>query len=170
VKMKIVQKKTPNFRKWRAGHKPTVIVIHISEGSLKSCDNWFANPDSKVSAHYCVGKTGEVHQYVGEQDTAFHAGNVREPVSVLVKAAGGISPNLYTIGIEHEGKAGDAWAEEQYQASAELIAGVCARWSIPIDSTHIIPHRFIRVDKTCPGYAVDLNKLIALAKAKAEAE
>lgn len=161
--MNIVRKTTPHFRQGRSGSTPVAVVVHIAEGSLKSVDGWFANPASKVSAHYCVGKRGEVHQYVVESNTAFHAGTLLKPTAPLVIARGKANPNTYTVGIEHEGAAGDAWTPEMYAASARLIAEVCRRWNIPIDSTHIIPHRAIRADKTCPGYAVDLDALIALA-------
>jgi nucleoid-associated protein YgaU len=72
------------------------------------------------------------------------------------------------VGIEHEGKATDLWSEAMYQASGELIAAVCCRHNIPIDYKHIIPHRAIRADKTCPGNGVDLSKLLAIAQAYAK--
>lgn len=51
-----------------------------------------------------------------------------------------------------------------YAASAELIAGICARWGIPVDRQHIIRHSDIRADKSCPGHKVDLERLIAMAR------
>lgn len=165
--LKIVQKKTPNFRKGRVGQAPIAIVIHIMEGSLVGTDAWFASADSGVSAHYGLGKKGEVHQYVREEDAAQHAGVVDRPTWTLLKHRDNgkpVNPNYYTIGIEHEGKNGETFADAMYQASAELIAGIASRWSIPIDSDHVIPHHAIRFSKPCPGNGVDLNKLIAMAK------
>jgi len=163
--MDIVKKQTPHKRKGRNGRKPEAIVIHISTGSLASCDNWFADPQSYVSAHYCVGKAGQVHQYVDEKDTAYHAGTIHQPTAQLIIDNGKANPNHYTIGIEHEGKATDEWTDAMYLASAELIAAICKRWQIPCDADHIIPHRAIRSNKTCPGFKVDLEKLITLAAA-----
>jgi N-acetylmuramoyl-L-alanine amidase len=147
--------------------KPVAIVIHVMDGSLTGTDSWFASEHSEVSAHYGIGKSGEVHQYVDEADTAFHCGIVKNPTwTGLYRAPGrqAINPNLYTIGIEHEGNANLDWPEAMYAASAELIAGICMGWGIPIDRQHIIRHSEICSDKACPGYKVDLDRLISMAQ------
>ena len=152
-----------NFRKGRpAPYRPEAIVVHIIVGSLGSADQHFHDPDAQVSAHYGVGKSGEVHQYVDESDTAFHAGIVVRPTWKLIKPE--VSPNYYTIGIEHEGMPGrdDAWPQTQLSTSAALIGEVACRWSIPLDRDHIIGHREIRSSKTCPGDWINLDDLIAL--------
>lgn len=164
--MNIIPKSSPNFTAGRKTYKPFAIVIHIMDGTLVGTDSWFGNPDSKVSAHYGVGLQGEVHQYVKETDSAWHAGRVYTPSWSLIKTNGGqyINPNYYTIGIEHEGKGDTAWTDAMYAASAELIRGICQRWNIPLDRQHIVGHHEIYGAKTCPGTKVDINKLIALAK------
>lgn len=161
--MNIIKKTSPH-KSSRGGYAPAAIVIHISTSSLASCDAWFANPISNVSAHYCVGKRGEVHQYVEEKDSAWHAGRVYNPTAAIVNGFKGVNPNKWTVGIEHEGRATDKWPETQYNASAELIAEIAKRWQIPIDADHIIAHRAIYAKKDCPGYEVDLTKLIILAR------
>src|SRR6185437_10548693 len=111
-----------NFRAGRpSGLRPAAIVIHIMEGSIGSADDWFQNPASSVSAHYGVAKSGEVHQYVDEHDTAFHAGTVVSPTWTGIRP--GVNPNYYTVGIEHEGKAEDPWPwpEAQLATSAALV-------------------------------------------------
>jgi len=160
--MKIIQKPSPNFTSSRNGYKPELIVIHIMDGTLAGTDAWFANRDSKVSAHYSVGKRGEVHQHVDERHTAQHAGVVDRPSRKLVKA--GVNPNFYTIGIEHEGRSGDALTQAQLKASAELLADISRRWRITLDREHVIAHYEIRRGKTCPGSGVDLAQLITLAQ------
>ena len=153
-----------NFRAGRpAGFKPEAIVIHIAEGSLASVDAWFNNTAAVVSAHYCVGKNGDVHQYVKEGDTAYHAGGPIRPSWKLIKPQ--VNPNFYTIGIEHEGHAADDWPEAQCAASAQLVAEIAARWNIPLNADHIVMHREIRAAKTCPGEKFDRVKLLADAKA-----
>ena len=114
--MEIIQKKSPNFWVGRKGYRPEAVVIHIMDGTLVGTDSWFANHDSQVSAHYGVGKNGEVHQYVQENDTAWHAGRVDAPVWKLIRP--NLNPNLYTIGIEHEGRPNDIWPEEMKRVSA----------------------------------------------------
>src|SRR5690242_841723 len=104
---------------------PEAIVIHVMDGTERGTDAWFGDASSHVSAHYGVSKAGEVHQYVSEQDVAYHAGVVNSPSWPLLKA--GVSPNLYTIGIEHEGTADSEWTDEQYAASAQLISDAAKR-------------------------------------------
>lgn len=164
--MTITPVSTSNFTQGRRSYRPEAIVIHIMEGTLAGTDSWFKNPLSQVSAHYGIGKNGEVHQYVQETDTAWHSGRVHSPTwSLIKKSADGmyINPNYYTIGIEHEGSDNSDWPDAMYSASAKLVRDICQRWSIPADRLHIIGHHEIYSLKTCPGFKVDLNKLIALS-------
>jgi N-acetyl-anhydromuramyl-L-alanine amidase AmpD len=152
-----------NFRAGRSANmRPEAVVIHIAVGSLKSVDNSFLSPTHGTSAHYCVGKDGAVHQYVREEDTAFHAGIVDRPSWKLLKKGLGVSPNTYTIGIEHAGMPDDPWTDDMYAASAELTAGICERWAIPIDADHIPMHREIRAGKSCPGFQFDRARYLGL--------
>lgn len=168
--MDILNIESPNYSSGRKGYRPEAIVIHIMEGTLTGTDSWFRNRDSKVSAHYGVGVNGEVHRYVEESDTAWHAGRVNGPEWTLIKPAGNgrfVNPNYYTIGIEHEGKADSEWTEAMYETSSQLIADISRRWSIPVDDSHIIGHRDIFSMKSCPGSKVKLDQLIEMAKLKA---
>ncbi len=154
-----------NFRPGRpVGYHPELIVIHVIVGSLLSADRWFNNPAASVSAHYGVGCDGQVHQYVAETDTAFHAGIVVNPDCELVMSRPNMNPNYYSIGIEHEGQPGDPWTDQQAAASAALIAEIAQRWNIPIDDQHVIQHHEIRASKTCPGGQQKVNVLIAGAQ------
>ena len=138
-----------NFNTGRRGFVPIAVVIHVMEGTLEGTDQWFNNPASKVSAHYGVGKNGEIHKYVRETDTAWHAGNVVEPTWKLLKKH--INPNQYTIGVEHEGKATDVWTDQLYKTSAQLVKWICSRNNIPLDADHIVRHHEIYNVKPCPG-------------------
>lgn len=161
-------KGSPNKTKGRGGYRPAAVVVHIMEGTLRGTDAWFANPASRVSAHYGVGRAGEVHQYVLDADTAWHAGRVYKPTWSGVRK--GVSPNLYTLGVEHEGRDGDVWPEPMLATSAALIAELCRRWSIPVDRAHVVGHREIYARKTCPGRVVDLDALVARTRRLAVAE
>jgi len=148
-----------NFRPGRPkGLKPEAIVIHIMEGSLAGTDLWFNDPKAQVSAHYGVGKQGQVHRYVHEIDTAFHAGTVVNPSWPLLKPSA--NPNYYTIGIEHEGHADDVWPEVQIATSAALVGEIAARWNIPLDTLHVIRHHQIRASKTCPGNFIKIQDIL----------
>jgi hypothetical protein len=152
-----------NFRKGRSnGLKPEAMVIHIICGSLESAKAQFADPTTQLSAHYGVGRDGRVLQFVEEEDTAFHAGIVVNPTWQGMR--GGLNPNLYTIGIEHEGQLTDVWTDVQYEVSSELVAEIAGRWRIPLDRDHIVLHREIRASKTCPGEQFDRDRLITLSK------
>ena len=78
--MAAIWKGAVNYAAGRRGWTPEAIVIHVMDGSLSGTDSWFNNPASGVSAHYGVGKDGVIHQYVQENDTAFHAGTIVNPV------------------------------------------------------------------------------------------
>jgi N-acetylmuramoyl-L-alanine amidase len=148
-----------NFRQGRpAGHRPEAIVIHIMDGSFAAGESVFLDPSTQKSAHYGISTVGEVHQYVDESDTAFHAGIVVRPQWQLLKP--GVNPNFYTIGIEHAGKPDDIWPDIQLATSTALIGEIASRWGIPLDDQHIIPHHIIRASKTCPGNWLDMQSLI----------
>ena len=166
--MNIIQKKSSNFWVGRKGYRPEAVVIHIMDGTLPGTDSWFANPTSQVSAHYGIGKSGEVHQYVQENDAAWHAGRVDAPVWKLIRPD--VNPNLYTIGIEHEGKPDEGWTEVMKQSSATLIREICQRWHIPIDRDHVVGHFEIFSKKpNCPATNKKiLDELVALAHQQTE--
>jgi|SRR5215470_14756692 len=140
------------------GLRPEAIVIHIMDGSFAAGESVFFDVKTQKSAHYGISRAGDVHQYVKEGDTAFHAGIVINPSWSLIKPR--INPNFYTIGIEHEGHPDDVWPQAQLSASALLIGEIAARWSIPLDELHVIRHREIRASKTCPGSWLQIPELL----------
>jgi N-acetyl-anhydromuramyl-L-alanine amidase AmpD len=103
------------------------VVIHDIEGSGRAGVETFRAPDAKVSAHYVVDKLGVAVQMVHESDTAYHTGNHYW--------------NGAAIGIEHSGVATeDGYTDEEYTASAKLVASIVTRYNIPVDRDHIISH------------------------------
>lgn len=158
---------TVNYSKGRSGYTPKAIVMHVMVGTLYGCDSWFANPAAKVSAHFGVGGTTkrEVHQYVDALDTAWHAGanaNGTWDFLGLPKS----SPNLYTIGIEMEGKSGPTIDPATIDEAATLVATLCIKHYIPVDRRYIIGHCEINQvsRKDCPG--VDLDAFVHLVYVK----
>lgn len=144
---------TPNYVQGREGEAPRAIVLHTTVGTWEGALDWFARPDSGVSAHYVVGLYGRVAQLVDEGDTARHAGRVLDATARLVRESD-VNPNLFTIGIEFEdgGRPFDVERPAaQYAAGARLVAAACARWGIPLDRDHVIGHREIYAAKECPG-------------------
>jgi N-acetyl-anhydromuramyl-L-alanine amidase AmpD len=162
-----------NFRAGRPpGEDVIAAVIHIIDGSQVGADATFLNNTLSLvrSAHYSVGRDGSVHQYVKETDTAYHAGVIVKPTWKGMKktASGGfVNPNFYTIGIEHEGKPEDDWTDAMYASSAALLRSISNRYPAlkTLTRNNVIMHREIEADKSCPGFKVDLDRLIAEASA-----
>jgi N-acetyl-anhydromuramyl-L-alanine amidase AmpD/V8-like Glu-specific endopeptidase len=119
------------------------IVIHITAGgpNINGTIGWFQDGqriDPKTgeqagpsSAHYVVGRDGEVVQMVRNADTAYHAS----------------AANSRSIGIEHNANKPYRLNRRdlpptmpQYEASAHLVAWLCSQYSVPIDREHIVGH------------------------------
>ena len=140
---------TPNQQTGRGGQKPIAIVNHITAGNFPGCLVWMQNPAAKASAHYLVTRAGRILHLVKDEDTAYHAGDVKKPNWLLYK---GTNPNRYTLGIEHEGFDGTL-TEEQYQATFWLHRHLIKKWNIVPNHGTIIGH--YRIDSVnrpnCPG-------------------
>jgi N-acetyl-anhydromuramyl-L-alanine amidase AmpD len=136
-------------------------VLHRSGGPLDALRRRFADPATSLSAHYAVGVDGSIEQYVSETDTAFHAGIVLFPTWTGLRPQ--VNPNYYTIGVEFEER-GDAWPDPQCAAAATLLAGIAARWGIPLSRGTVVPHSAIRSSVNCPGASAPTDRLIALAR------
>jgi hypothetical protein len=95
-----------NFR--AGGNRPRLLICHIMQGSLDGTDAWFRNGRSEVSAHFGVGRSGDVYQWVNTGSQAWHA----------------VEANDYSVGVEHEGFAGTPLTAEQVKATAGIF-----RWA-----------------------------------------
>lgn len=157
----ITRAPTPNFTRGRQGHRILGLVLHVMEGTMAGTRSWFASPQSRVSAHYGIGRDGSLVQWVDDGDTAWHAGVVQSPTWPLLVP--GVNPNLVTIGIEHEGRAGDGWTPPMLDTSARLVAHLCRTHGLALGEAVLPYHREIRADKTCPG-ALSRAPLLSLAR------
>ncbi len=146
---------SPNFFKEHG--KRTAVVLHVSAGTLASMDSWFSTSNSQVSAHYGIGKNGEVHQYVSEKNSSWAVGVVKKPTWKLLQK--GVNPNYYTISIEHEGFADTVWTEAMKKASAKLIKKICKRNNIPITRENIIGH--YEIDNQKPNIKSKVDNMVA---------
>lgn len=149
--MRVEKRLVKNFTKGRRGRPVVAIVTHIMEGSMAGTMSHFNSPNSKASAHYGISKEGEIVQYVDEDDTAWHAGRVNKPTHPLVLDRMPDSPNLYTIGIEHEGFTADEPTEKMIKASLWLMKDISSRHGFILSRRTLINHREIASDKKCPG-------------------
>lgn len=133
-----------NYSAGRGGHVPLAVVIHRAGGSIAGVDSWFntslaerqaSQPSAgRSSAHYCVAKNGDIHQYVAVTDTAYANGIVNR-VPPLVAAQGG-NPNDYTLSIELEGVNGESLTGAQYASLTGLMGKLFA------EEIHAVPSRY----------------------------
>lgn len=137
---------SPNYTEGRGGYRVLGVIIHWMAGNLASTDSVFQDRNRNTSATYGV-EDGNVHQYVKEENTAYHAGNW------IV--------NQQTIGIEHSAQPGRAASDATYEASAQLIAAAAKRWGFAVNSSTVRPHSAI-VATACPG-TMDVGRLIRRA-------
>jgi N-acetyl-anhydromuramyl-L-alanine amidase AmpD len=134
---------TANYRAGKGTRQINRIVIHITDGSgsINGTIGWFQNTDQRnskgkkiyASAHYIVGRDGEVVQMVRNNDISWHASAVNDD----------------SIGIEHEARSpgergrsdkGLMPTEEEYCASAALVNWLCNQFNLPMDRQHIVGH------------------------------
>lgn len=163
--MRIDRFPTPHADHGRCGHRPEVVVVHTTVGSFAGTVDWFARPESGVSAHYLVGLDGRIGVFVEEHDTARHAGTVHEATAAFVRSD--LDPNLVSIGIEFvDGRDphGVDRPDAQYHSGAELLWAISLRWGIPLDRAHVVGHCEINAHKSCPGN-LDIERLLRLARA-----
>lgn len=105
------------------------IIIHDTETSYEGTLRLVQNP-RYVSWQYSLRSSdGHIAQHVKAKDVAWHAGNWYV--------------NMHSIGLEHEGWAGqngEWYTEAMYRTSARLVAYLADRYDIPLDRAHIIGH------------------------------
>ncbi|MDQ0996433.1 N-acetylmuramoyl-L-alanine amidase [Phyllobacterium ifriqiyense] len=66
---------SPNFGPRKDGKRPHILILHYTGMETgEAAENWLANPESEVSAHYVVHEDGRIVQLVSESERAWHAG------------------------------------------------------------------------------------------------
>lgn len=137
------------------------VVLHIMQGTLDGSDSWFRNSVSQASAHFGVGKKGQIYQWVDTADRAW------------AQAAG----NTTWLSIEHEGFAGDVLTATQLAATAKVIAWAQKTYKFPLQSTDSATGKGIGWHGMggaawgghtgCPGEAIKNQRPAIIAAAKA---
>lgn len=119
-----------------------IIVHHAASTSFDSIGQTFSNPNRGASAHYGVGRNGNVDQYVAEQNTAFHCGNWAH--------------NKKSIGIENVNSSGAPnWevAPETFNTLVELMRDIATRHGLlPLRvGVNLFGHKDVSTNPTaCP--------------------
>lgn len=112
----------------------TVVLHHTAGPTLEGCVRWFANPESRVSAHYTVGKDGSIVQHVSTFLRAWHAGVSKDKL-------GRESVNNFSVGIEmvNVGDGKDPWTKEQVEVVGFLISHLKRRFPLK----YVVSHEYI---------------------------
>ena len=127
-------RRSPNFDDRSFSNIDILVVHYTGMETANAAINWMCNPESEVSAHYCICENGEVFQLVDEDKRAWHAG--------LAFWRGARNINARSIGIElanpgHE-HGYQAFPEPQIAALEVLCSQILARHVIP--AQNIVGH------------------------------
>lgn len=139
---------TNNYERGRGAEKIEYIILHWSNSEpLTTIDTKFVDANRLASTHYAIHNT-QVHQYVKDEDTAFHAGSaVVDKKSLSIICVGGVNMPI---------------TEATYQTVALLIEELARKYRIRIDADHIKGHNSVAQGR-CPG-TLDLARIITDAK------
>ena len=157
---------SPNFGPRPAGASIDLLVLHsislppgeFGNGHVQQLFtnqlDWDAHPyfqglrGLQVSSHFFISRTGELWQFVGCDDRAWHAG--------ASAYRGRTQCNDDSIGIELEGLEGDTFEACQYDTLTSLCAALLKAYPI----VHIAGHEHIAPGrKLDPGPGFDWQRL-----------
>lgn len=131
---------SPNFD----ARRPNFIVLHqTSNDDVDTALATLTSPRRKVSAHYLIGRDGEVIQLVAEGARAWHAG--------ASWWGGDTDLNSASIGIELDNNGEEPFAEPQIAALLGLLRELVARHRIP-------PANILGHGDVAPGRKVDPSR------------
>lgn len=109
----------------------TIVLHHTAGESLRSTVEWFSSSESRVSAHFTVGRDGSIVQHVSTYQRAWHAGESED-------IFGREWINQYSVGIEieHPGAPDVAYTVEQTNAVEHLVSVMLRRFPIRLITSH----------------------------------
>lgn len=137
---KIVWAPSPHFNDRPAGTVvDTIVLHHTASSNMKGVVKWFASPESRVSAHFTVGKDGSIVQHVNTFYRAWHAGASRLP-------DGTPNVNNMSVGIEivNKGDGSEPYTDAQVLA-VRLLCGTLVNHRYKGQIKRIISHEHIAV-------------------------
>lgn len=129
-------------------NRPSAVVLHVMQGYQRTARRWAESGHFGQSWHYSVGRDGSIMQHLDHADGGYHAGitaakaRAFPPTWALWRGAA-TNVNHYTIGIEHEGFAGEQFTLAQAAASRRLCHWLAGERAIPLDPDHFAPHAVI---------------------------
>ena len=124
---------------------PRGAMLHIMQGWMTTVLRWADIGFYPKSWHYSIGRDGTVYQHLDHKHGGYHGGitsaKARDyPPRWRLWRGASINVNHYTIGIEHEGLAGQPFTAAQAKASIELCLWLADLFEWPVDEDHFPPH------------------------------
>jgi len=125
--------------------KPNYVIIHhTAQDSLAQTLRTFTVPHSEVSAHYVIGREGEVYQMLNDYVRGWHAG--------AGKWGSVTDLNSISLGIELDNNGSEPFSEPQLYSLLNLLDTLKRKYNIP--AANFIAHSDI-----APGRKVDPSAL-----------
>ncbi|MDR2789312.1 MAG: N-acetylmuramoyl-L-alanine amidase [Candidatus Accumulibacter sp.] len=126
--------RSPNFD----ARRPNLVVLHhTSDGSLDEALSVLTDPRRRVSAHYLVGRDGEIVRLVDEKERAWHAG--------VSWWGGNTDINSSSIGIELDNDGFEPFPGAQIDALLLLLTDLTRRYDIP--GANVVGHADVAPDR-----------------------
>lgn len=130
---------SPNFDARPDGTAIDMIVIHDTESpgvrDARTIWNHFATPKSRVSAHYIIGKDGEIVQCVPDELRAWHCGES------YYKGRDHLNDSAIGIELVNAQTGDDPFTNAQYHSLVRLVAYLVNEYHVPLD--RIVGHKDI---------------------------
>lgn len=152
MEFKIEKIPSPNFSNRSANAEIDTIIVHYTAANrIAGTISWFQMKESKVSAHYVIGRDGRIVQMVEDDKKAWHAG-----ASFF---RGKKNVNNFSIGIELVGTKDSGFTDVQYEACAYVCSKLIEKYKIELD--RIVGHEDISGDEAVKlGIRTEKNKKI----------
>lgn len=142
-----------NYAEHQAGttnfnlRKPNYVIIHhTAQESVQKTLNTFTLPRTQVSAHYVIGKDGEIYQMLNDYYRAWHAG--------AGKWGNNTDLNSTSLGIELDNNGDESFNPLQIASLLQLLEVLKEIYNIPaanfIGHSDIAPTRKIDPNPTFP--------------------
>lgn len=141
---------SPNRNPRPEGVRITAIVLHADASDrVDTSLDWCRRPESKVSYHLLIGRTGNIFLLVHPEQRAWHAG---------VSELDGVSDvNDFAIGVCLSNKNnGETYPKAQVFEAAQVCATLCQHYGIPLD--RIVTHAEVArpVGRKTDPYGLDM--------------
>lgn len=146
---------SPNRNDRPEGTKISAIILHhtATAADARAVGNFFASPQSKVSSHYIVDRSGYIVQSVPDDKISWHAGKSQ--------FNGVDNVNNFSIGIEicNLGDSLEPYPETQYDGVIRLVAYLMKTYDVPMSG--ITRHRDIAIPA---GRKIDTSNNFSVQK------